>query len=585
METLFAPQQRPVVPHAVPFHAHVALLHLFLTRRAEIVISIERLLNCQKKPVEYQQDFPLLSRQFKDCFFAIGDLTQDHTTLRDQLEQAHWASGFKPRANPGNELVDPVEQMLRGFHLWRQTHWPGHKGRVRFAHTLFNLYLLRCLALLCMRLWDDDEDGASARLSEAQAVLDVLWHSSPADQPRLVRDVRWLFPVAMSPTTDSLAGYFAVAQRIAETFADADRLETHKAWVQTGAGHLRAQLRDLAVRRGVSLDDNSLVLITRMSNALDVALLVQGLVTLLEAYERSLHSGDARTRCELAAAICQGISPDPELFVNRLDLLAPYSMIEYLFIETDNDGMASYTETGRRHLALLQQYAALITRLAQPLFEDCLHTKPVDGTWSPYGVLYGFASNLLELMAFKTLQRDADTQFSMEDVFTDGDAARLAWVNGWRNLPHIKPEVVKHFTYPRQFADAIYARVEHALHRRVAADTNAVTGRLFILSDEDLQGDAQLAQIPDLPLRYIVSSDPQLVTASKAEAKDHADLLHCRNEGEFLVSYQTGGGWLAITKDVLTEVLGMGRDAKIAGLPRVAAEVLGLMCPNLPGMQ
>ena len=51
-------------------------------------------------------------------------------------------------------------------------------------------------------------------------------------------------------------------------------------------------------------------------------------------------------------------------------------------------------------------------------------------------------------------------------------------------------------------------------------------------------------------------------------------------EGEFVISYQTSGGWVAITKDMLTEVLGAGRDAKIA-LPRAAGAVLTLMCPNL----
>jgi hypothetical protein len=48
-----------------------------------------------------------------------------------------------------------------------------------------------------------------------------------------------------------------------------------------------------------------------------------------------------------------------------------------------------------------------------------------------------------------------------------------------------------------------------------------------------------------------------------------------------VLSYQTPGGWVAITKDILTEVLGAGRDVKIVGLPSVAAEVLKLMCPTL----
>ena len=62
---------------------------------------------------------------------------------------------------------------------------------------------------------------------------------------------------------------------------------------------------------------------------------------------------------------------------------------------------------------------------------------------------------------------------------------------------------------------------------------------------------------------------------------DQPHLLHDRLEGEFVLSYKTPGGWVAITKDILTEVLGAGRDVKIVGLPGVAVGVLKLMCPNL----
>jgi hypothetical protein len=94
------------------------------------------------------------------------------------------------------------------------------------------------------------------------------------------------------------------------------------------------------------------------------------------------------------------------------------------------------------------------------------------------------------------------------------------------------------------------------------------TGHLFILPADAPGPDAKTAQIPDLPARYIGSSD-------------RAQLLRDRREGMFLVSYETSGGWVAITKDVLTDVLGAGRDAKLVGLPGVAAGVLKLMCPDL----
>lgn len=587
-----APEERPAAqrPGPVPFHAHVELLQLFLAHRDEIVEKIEGLLNAQRKPIQYLQDALLLSRHFEDCFFTLTGVTRDQSRLRGQLKEAHWASGFRPRESPGlhNDLVDPAEMMVRGFHLWQQTHWPGHSGRVRYAHTLFNVYVIRQLALLIMRVWDDGSNGVADRLSQVQGVLDQLWRITPSDHPVLVRDARWLIPLAQSPTTDELAAYFEVAEKIAETLSKEDRIEIHKAGVRMAGGHLRSQLRHVCTLKGVSLDENSLVLSTRSSNALDLATLIQGLVPLLEAYEHAIQSGGSETRLEFADSICQGVSPDPELFLNRLDLLGPYSMIEHLFITTDRDGQVVYTPMGQRHVQLLEEYVARISRLSNALYDDCQHFRPVDGAYSPYGVLYGFSSNLIEHMTLKTLQPDIATRFSLEDVFTDGEADKLAWVSGWRKLPHIKREMAKLFEYPQKFAEDIFARIEHALRRHVSgcasdgeANASVQTGRLFILPEDDLQADSETSQIPDLPARYIRSSDMQIVAAHQAEFYGQPDLLHSRLEGEFVLSYKTSGGWVAITKDILTELLGAGNNAKIVGLPRVEAGVLRLMCPKL----
>ena len=569
-------------PGQVPFHDHVELLELFVTHRDEIVDKIQELLNAQRKPIQYLQERPVLSRHFEDCFFKHTRITRDHSRLRGQLEKAHWTTGFKPREMPGqhNDLFDPAEMMVRGFHFWAQTHWPGHSGRVRYSLTLFNLYVIRQLALLLMRLWDDANHASSCgpggiqdRLSQVQGVLDRLWKITPADHPVLVRDARWLIPVAQSPTTDELAPYFEVAKQIAETLSEEDRIEIHKASVQMAGGHLRSQLRHLSVKKSLAIDENSLVLSTRKSNALDLALLIQGLVPLLDAYEGAV----GQARHDLAAAICQGISPDPELFVNRLDLLGPYSMIEYLFITTDPEGHAVYTPMGQRHVQLFQKYEQFIRRLSKPLYEDCRQFRPVDGAYSPYGILYGFSSNLFEHIALKTIQLDPVTRFSLEDVFSDGEADKLAWVSSWRKLPHIKPEMAKLFEYPRKFAEEMFSRIEHALRRRITeGEANTVqSGRLFVSVD------SKVSMIPDLPVKYIQSSDAQIVAAHHADSYDQAHLLNERQEGEFVLSYKTPGGWVAISKDILTEVLGAGHDAKIAGLPRAAAEVLKLMCLNL----
>jgi hypothetical protein len=568
----------------VPFQAHVDLLQSFLTHRHDIVERIQGLLNAQRKPIDYLRDDRLLFRYVEDCFFASAGVSGSQSRLRGELEEAHCADGFKPRDIPGlhNGLIDPAEMMVRAFHLWQQTRWPGRSGRIRYAQTLFNLYVIRMLELLSMRLWDDGPSSAGQRLSQIQGVLDQLWTATPSDQPVLLRDARWLIQLAQSPATDDLGAYFDVARNIAETLSTDDRVAIHKAGVRMAAGHLRSQIRYYCTNNAASLDDMPVVVRTRASNALDFALLVQELVPLLDAYEHACRDGDGEQRLELADAICQGISPDPELFLNRVELLRAYGMIEHLFITTDGDEHVDYTPMGRRHVQLLEEYEARIERVSTFLYEDCPRFRPVAGGYSPYGLLYGFSSDLMEHMAFKTLQADPATPFGLEDVFVAGGGDKLAWVSGWRKLPHLTPEVQKLFDYPQQFAEEIFNRIERALHRRASANEASDvprTGRLFVVPMDDRQGDATASAIPDIPIRYIASSDMQVVAAHKAEARDEQQLVNDRREGRCVVSYKTPGGWVAISKDILTEVVGAGSDARVAGLPLAAAGALKLLLP------
>jgi hypothetical protein len=567
----------------VSFEAHVELLEFFLAHRDAVVAQIQELLNAQYKPPRYLQDRQQLARDFEECFLALPDLGADRASLRGKLEQAHWARGFKPRdmREMPNGLLEPADLMARAFVMWAQTRWPSRTGRVRRAHVLFNLYLIRQLALLAMRTWDAGSGTAAARLSQAQRVLDAVWHATLADQPVLVRDVRWLIPVAMSPTTDDLAPYFEVAEEIGATFANDDRLTILSATVRIAGGHLRSYLQYYVVQKGQPLGDSGLVVLTRKSNALDFSLLIHGLVALLDRYERAVESSDSEKRLQFADAICQGVSPDPELFINRVDLLAAYTMVEHLFTTTDHEGHAAYTPLGLRHVQLLEEYEARIGRLAKPLHDDCRNFKPAEGAYSPYGALYGVSSNILEHIAFKALARDDAPPFGLEDVFVAGGAEKLAWVTGWRKLPHVDRRLQRLYAFPRQLAEALFERVEHALCARAGdGETSAVaqTGRLHVVAADDAGANSKAAAIADLPVRYIGSSDIRVVAAGKAKASDDKEIAEARMEGHVAVSYETPGGWVAISKDFLTEVLGAGRDVKVIGLPGAAAARLRLMC-------
>src|SRR6185369_4790209 len=130
-----------------------------------------------------------------------------------------------------------------------------------------NLYVIRWLQFLSMRIWDPVPGSVGGRLAEIQGVLDDLWSSSPADQPVIVRDARWLIPLAQSLITDELAPYLEVAQQVTETLQEADVLEIQKAHVRMLGGHLTSQIRYSCTKEGVSINEPSVVLRTRASNA------------------------------------------------------------------------------------------------------------------------------------------------------------------------------------------------------------------------------------------------------------------------------------------------------------------------------
>lgn len=564
----------------VPFQAHVELLRVFLAQCERIAASIQSLLNAQQKPASYREDKDLLSQRFEDAFFAPDIVTAEQQALRGELQRAHWARGFRPKQAEGrnNDLPDAGEMMSRAFLYWRQTRWPGNEVRRRYARALFNLYLLRALELLVMRIWDEGPENATPRLAQVQQLLDELWHRSPPEQPVLVRDARWLIPIAQSPTTSELHGYFDVAAQLAASLTEEDRLEVYRATIVLAGGHLRSQLRYYHMQ-GTPLDDRGLVLTSRRSNALDFALTIDGLVPLMRAYEAACIAGEDARRRRLAGAILQGISADPELFLNRLDLLAPYTMIEPMFVTGEEAGAVALTPRGQRHVELLREYGGLVARVAPQLHQDCAAFRPGRDTYSPYGVIFGFSSNITEHMAFRTLIEAAAPPFSLEDAFEEGDAARREWVANWRKLPQMKKEMRARFDYPQQFAELMFARIEEALRLAASGPENARrTGRLFIVAAGDEAARVAAASIAPMPVQYIVSSDVQLVAGFRARSCDEASLLHDRFEGELAVSWRTAGGWLGLSKDFLTDLLAAGRDVKITDMPPRAAAVLALMC-------
>ncbi len=358
------------------FSDHLALVDRFLHQRQDIVDRIERtLLNVRDKDTSRRRDRPFFERSFDACFFGLAGLPPELSRLKGQLAAKHLADGFEPVATENafvNEL-DPLELILRAYQHWGHHRWPGRSGRLRYAETLYAVFMFRLLEGLSLRIWDERVEDAADRLDDLQRRLDRL--NGPESPAVFLRDAAWLIQTAQGPLTKHLKPYLDIADRIAASLHGPRRLALHNAGARLAGGHLRSQRRYRVWQTGQPLDDPRNLAFTRNSNALDGALLVRDLVCLLEAYRTARDEHDDRERLDLADAILQALSADPELYLTRLDLLAPYVMIEDLFLEPTS-GHVRYTAMGETQLGCLSRYGVLIGELAEDISHDAVAFDP-----------------------------------------------------------------------------------------------------------------------------------------------------------------------------------------------------------------
>lgn len=575
------------------FSDHVALLDQFLAYRPAIVERIEdSLLNVRGKDTAHRRDRSYFHRTLNECFFALPALDPGLSRLKGQLAATHLADGFEPIQLEGfSNECDPLGLIIRAYEYWEAHRWPGRSGRVAYAQSIYSVFLLRQFEYLSLRMWDEGNDRAGGRLQAIQLLLDRL--NGPEPQHVYVRDVRWLVQTAQGPLTKFLDPYFRIAVHISGSFSEPARLGLHAAGAKLAGGHLRSQLRYRALEANRPIDDPVNLAIARNSNSMDGALLVRDLVPLLIAYDRACAARDTSARIDVADAILQGLSADPELFLTRLDLLGPCTMIENLFVERGDDGRARYTPLGRTHLELLDRYRDLIGRLAGRLLDDAAALAPKYDTYSPFGISYGFAADMLSNMALETLLSRPASALSFEDMFASRGSrdvlhAKLARARAWSELPKREGER-DHFYHSAEFATQTFARLLEALNARAlrTSDVNASNhpdARLYVVAASESVEALPKGSVPDDIARaedHCYTSNLNRALSGSMTAVRKEQMLIDRNEGRFLASAESGGEWFAISKVILTLFTSQGRDALISGVPSDVIEVLRLTCPGL----
>ena len=581
------------------FSAHVALLDQFLSRRTDIVEKIEEdLLNVRGKETERIRNRAHFERLLNDCFFNLPGLAPDLCGLKGQLAAMHLGDGFEPiRLDKFSIEFDPLDLVIRAYEYWGAHRWPGRSGRLAWAQMIYSVFLLRQFENLSLRIWDEGNKRAGDHLDQLQALLDRL--NAPAAEGGknaiLVRDVRWLLQTAQGALTRHLEPYFRIAERISASFTDSVRLGIHAAGARLAGGHLRSQVCYRALETGGSIDDPENLAVARNSNSMDTALLLRDLVALLREYEKaSAAPGEALdwdARLALADAILQGVSSDIELFLTRLDVLTPATMIEDLFIEREENGHARFTSLGQKHLNYLGEYRGLIGRLAGRLKEDALVLAPQRDAYSPYGISYGFAADLLSNLALDRLLSPSSswTGLSFEDVFASRGSLdlKLGRAKALVALPKRAGEQ-DHFYHSAAFASDIFARLIAGLEARAARGLhpNASShrdSRIYV----SMQAEQIARSMSGLPAGIVSANEYCFISGSNRTSSEGkaslpvAQILLDRNEGRYLASTEYDDEWFAISKFILTLFTCQGRDVLISGVPPKATDLLLLTCQGL----
>ena len=586
-------------PITFSFSAHVALLNQFLMRRSSIVEKIEEsLLNVRGKETERIRSRAHFDRVLNDCFFALSGLAPELARLKGQLAAMHLADGFEPiQLDKFSIEFDPLDLIIRAYEHWGTHRWPGRSGRLMWADVIYSAFLIGQLENLSLRIWDEGDAEAGDRLEQLQALLDRLNGADVREGNRavFVRDVRWLMQTAQGALTKHLEPYFRIAEHISDSFTDSQRLGLHAAGAKLAGGHLRSQVRYRAAEKGRSIDDPENVAIARNSNSMDTALLLRDLVGMFRQYEKMCAAPheipNAEMRLELADAILQGISSDIELFLTRLDVLTPATMIEHLFIEHGEDGRRQFSSLGRTHMEYVGQYRDLIGRLAGSLKEDAFALAPQPNAYSPYGISYGFAADLLSNLALDKLISPSSSWagLTFEDTFASRGSleSKLARAKALAALPK-RPGEQDHFLHSAEFAGQIFARLIAALDARAIrrSDANASVhrdARIYVSAESESNARSNGGLSAD-----VVSANEYCFTSVVNRGSSEGwtqlslnQILIDRNEGRYLASSECDGEWFAISKFILTLFICQGTDVLLSDVPPKMIEILLLACPDL----
>lgn len=209
----------------------------------------------------------------------------------------------------------------------------------------------------------------------------------------------------------------------------------------------------------------------------------------------------------------------------------PCTVIETLFVERDHDGSVRRSAMGSLHEHMVRRYRQLVIAAAQRLREDARSLDPAPGPYSSLGITCGFSRTFFPAWS---------------------------WQRCSIRLPGSEPR----------------GRVRDERQSRDRAPFRVLTRTPGSLVEKVPDGTVPAQE-------HCLSSDVNRALVDGATAFPRSQIVGDRNEGRFLASAEIDGKWFAVSKTIVTQVIGQGFDALILDVPEPVIDVLRVTCPDL----
>jgi hypothetical protein len=244
---------------------------------------------------------------------------------------------------------------------------------------------------------------------------------------------------------------------------------------------------------------------------------------------------------------------------------------------------------GETHREYLSRYAELIGRAAASLRKDAPAFDPALAAYSPFGIVYGFCSDILSNIVLNTLRSPSSTDLTLEDMFISGRLEqKRAQARDWERLPKGEGERDP-FEHSTEWAQQMFSRLMVALDLRAARPAEANASNFPPASLYVVPRGVAIDSLPSgiLPAvivaaqEHCLTSDFTRARTTGATAFSRARLATDRAEGRFLASADFEGAWFGISKVTLRVCTGQGKAALLTDVPPPVIDVLRLVCPDL----